>query len=161
MQTQNLFAIATLTVALTGAVFGQLHPDTNKVKSPPAHVQSIKSPRDSASGQATGKAAREAGSGMTTGRTRQVRPGQNSGGTISNQLRKPFSPKLKGYINGGVEHQDTWEANHTTKRTATPQGHDKYANQEVSYRRNPRTTQVTHDADFEQWASLKRKRSTR
>lgn len=75
MQTKNLFALATLTVALTSTAFGQWHPDIDKVKG-------------------------------RKGKATQVQPGQNSGGTISNQRRKPSAPKA----------------------------HDKYANQEVSYR---------------------------
>lgn len=75
MQTKNLFALATLTMILTGAAFGQWHPDIDKVK-------------------------------VRKGKATQVQPGQNSGGTISHQRRKPAMPKA----------------------------HDKYANQEVSYR---------------------------
>lgn len=55
MQTKNLFAIATLTAALTSTVFGQWNPDIDKVKGGKPNVQTIKSPRDMATGQATGK----------------------------------------------------------------------------------------------------------
>jgi hypothetical protein len=54
------------------------------------------------------------------------------------------------------------------KRKRAPQAHDKYANQEVSYRRKakpnklqPKRTQITHDPEFESWAKAKRKRNTR
>lgn len=121
MQTRNLFTLATVTLALTGTVFAQRHPENNKAKTRKAQVQSIKSPRDSASGQATGK-------------TTQVQPGQNSGGTTSSQRRKQPVPKLTGYTNGGIEQQDSWETNGAAKRTATSPRQDKYANQEVGYR---------------------------
>ena len=54
------------------------------------------------------------------------------------------------------------------KRKAQRTAHDKYANQEVSYRQQPKTTklkpkasQLTHDPEFEAWANAKQKRSTR
>lgn len=151
MKTQNLFAIATLTMALTGTVFGQSPPEIDKVKPRKPNVQSIKSPRDTASGQATGiTSPRDVASGQATGKrqhkpiarqagfmdfnndatTTQIQPGQNSDGTLTNQRRRQ---PVKGYANGGVGHEDTWD-NRTAKRKTAPQSHDKYANQEVSYR---------------------------
>lgn len=54
------------------------------------------------------------------------------------------------------------------KRTAPRKAHDKYANQEVSYRSKAKTnkrpskqSQVTHDPEFESWANRKGKRNTR
>ena len=54
------------------------------------------------------------------------------------------------------------------KRTTPRKAHDKYANQEVSYRqktktnkRQPKRTQITHDPEFENWANRKGKRNTR
>ncbi len=167
MQIKNHFAIATVTLALTGALtataFGQWHPEIDKVKARKARAQSIQSPRDVASGQATGKrkapraeqnklgnfeiqdlksprdlqtgqatgitSPRDSASGLPTGK-RQHKPiakrpgfmdytddsampnvvaGQNSGGTITNQRRKPSGPKGKAYPNGGVTHEDTWD----------------------------------------------------
>ncbi|MBS1808359.1 MAG: hypothetical protein JST84_09220 [Acidobacteria bacterium] len=108
MQIKNHFAIATVTLALTGALtataFGQWHPEIDKVKARKANVQSIKSPRDVATGQATGrrkaprprpaaqdklgnfeiqdiKSPRDAASGQATGITspRDVASGQATG----------------------------------------------------------------------------------
>ena len=54
------------------------------------------------------------------------------------------------------------------KRKRAPKAHDKYANQEVSYRqsaqqtkRKPGNRQITHDPEFESWANAKRKRNIR
>jgi hypothetical protein len=55
MQIKHFIAIATATVAFTVTAFGQGHPDIDKVKVRKAKTQSIQSPRDVASGQATGK----------------------------------------------------------------------------------------------------------
>lgn len=58
MLKRNLIVIAimSLIVVLTGNAFGQWHPDIDRVKGKtPVKTKSIKSPRDVATGQATGK----------------------------------------------------------------------------------------------------------
>lgn len=55
MNIKNYLAIATATVALTVTAFGQWHPEIDKVKTRRPQTQSIQSPRDVASGQATGR----------------------------------------------------------------------------------------------------------
>lgn len=122
-------AILTLTSALTTTAFGQWHPEIDKVKGRTSRTQSIQSPRDVASGQATGrrrapsrtqdklgnfeiqgiKSPRDAASGQATG----IVAGQNSGGTITNQRRKR---PMRGYIDGGVTHEDTWNQKHRQMR---------------------------------------------
>lgn len=59
MTIKNYLAIAIATVALTAILtstgFAQWHPEIDKVKGRRPNTQSIQSPRDVASGQATGK----------------------------------------------------------------------------------------------------------
>ncbi|MFN7931447.1 MAG: hypothetical protein U0Y68_26665 [Blastocatellia bacterium] len=155
MNSKNYIAIAIATLAFTVTAFAQWHPEIDKVKGRTSHTQSITSPRDVASGQATGrrkaprrtqdklgnfeiqgiKSPRDAASGQATGRRKApntaqdklgnfeiqgvksprdvasgqatgVVAGQNSGGTITNQRR---NRPVRGYIDGGVTHEDTWE----------------------------------------------------
>lgn len=55
MNIKNYIAIATVTAAFTVSAFAQWHPEIDKVKGRNPRTQSIESPRDVASGQATGK----------------------------------------------------------------------------------------------------------
>lgn len=77
--------------------------------------------------------------------------------------RKPPQPKPAPQTNLlQFDEADALFGKRKPKRTA----HDKYANQEVSYRRKPQTrkpkpSQLTHDPEFENWANRKAKRRTR
>lgn len=55
MNLKNYIAIATVTAAFTVSAFAQWHPEIDKAKGRNPRTQSIVSPRDVASGQATGK----------------------------------------------------------------------------------------------------------
>ncbi|MBL8205771.1 MAG: hypothetical protein JNM09_16170 [Blastocatellia bacterium] len=79
--------------------------------------------------------------------------------------RKPLKPKPAAPILNFDEADALFGKR---KRTAPRQAHDKYANQEVAYRRKPnkaklpsKRSQVTHDPEFENWANRKGKRKTR
>ncbi|HEX4951617.1 MAG TPA: hypothetical protein VFZ34_33475 [Blastocatellia bacterium] len=203
MQTKHFIAIATLTAALTSTAFGQWHPEIDKVKTRRPQTQSIQSPRDVASGQATGrrkapraaqdklgnfeiqdiKSPRDTASGQATGITspRDVASGQATGKRKA--PRTPNGALLEFQIPEKVTQGNTASGqgaqqvqpgnsggtitNQRSKRpTQTANAHDKYANQEVSYRSKPQTrkpsaSQVTHDPEFEGWANRKAKRRTR
>lgn len=77
--------------------------------------------------------------------------------------RKPLKPKPAAQILNFDEADALFG-----KRKRAPKAHDKYANQEVSYRQTARPTkrktgnrQLTHDPEFESWAKAKRKRNPR
>lgn len=79
--------------------------------------------------------------------------------------RKPLNPKPASQILNFDEADALFGKR---KRTSPRNAHDKYANQEVSYRSKakphklqPKRTQVTHDPEFESWANRKGKRKTR
>jgi hypothetical protein len=124
MTIKHYLAIATVSLSLTATAFGQGNLDIDKLPARKARRQSIQSPRDAASGQATGIVSpRDPASGLPTGK-RQHKPlakrpvttdatvngvvaGQNSGGTITNQRRKRPS---------GITADDYWEQKRRTPR---------------------------------------------
>lgn len=55
MTSKNYIAIAIATAAFAVTAFGQWHPEIDKVKGRKGQTQTITSPRDAASGQATGR----------------------------------------------------------------------------------------------------------
>jgi hypothetical protein len=118
MTIKNYLAIAIATVALTATLtstgFAQWHPEIDKVKTRRPQTQSIQSPRDVASGQATGKrqhkpiTKRPGFMDYTDDSTvNGVVAGQNSGGTITNQRRQRPS---------GITADDYWEQKRRTAR---------------------------------------------
>ncbi len=112
----SIFAIAVLTMAISSTAFGQWHPEIDKVKNAKIKTQSIKSPRDVASGQATGrrkaprtaqdklgnfeiqdiKSPRDVASGQATSITspRDAASGQATG----KRQHKPFSNRANGFM---------------------------------------------------------------
>lgn len=85
-------------------------------------------------------------------------------GNVEAQTNKARKPSAKA-PSALFDEADALFGKRKPRRTSA---HDKYANQEVSYRNKTKTTkrkskasQLTHDPEFENWANRQRKRNTR
>jgi len=140
MNIKNYIAIATATVALTVTAFGQWHPEIDKVKTRRPQSQSIKSARDVASGQATGrrkapsarqdklgnfeiqdiKSPRDSQTGQATGNQRTSQPKQDKLGNFDIQIFKAERDAASGQATGITSPRDVASGQATGKRQHKP-----------------------------------------
>ena len=125
MNIKNYIAIATVTAAFTVSAFAQWHPEIDKVKGRNPRTQSIQSPRDVASGQATGrrkaprarqdklgnfeiqdlKSPRDPQTGQASGRTVPPRTAQDKLGNFEIQDIKSPRDSQTGQATGKRQHK--------------------------------------------------------
>ncbi len=79
----------------------------------------------------------------------------------SKQRKKSFRPEIEDEVIVALRKKQTKvKVSNRRKSTQVRSSHDKYANQEVSYRKKSKIKKVrgvTHDPEFETWANRKRK----
>ena len=140
MNIKNYIAIATATVALTVTAFGQWHPEIDKVKTRRPQTQSIKSPRDVASGQATGrrkapsakqdrlgnfeiqdlKSPRDSQTGQASDKQRTSQASQEKLGNFDIQIFKAERDAASGQTTGITSPRDVASGQATGKRQHKP-----------------------------------------